>query len=158
MQIELRPVQPEDEQFLYKLYYSVREHELAGLGWEEAAKHAFLQMQFNAQQTHYQTHRALADCALICYDGQPIGQLFVDREDDNIHLLDISLLPEYRNRGLGTRFVQDVVTEADAKGQTTTLYVHTENPAIRLYERFDFKIVNTTGLYYFMQRQPRQIL
>jgi ribosomal protein S18 acetylase RimI-like enzyme len=158
MDITLRPLQSGDEAFLYRLYCSVREDELAAVNLDAAAKETFLQMQFRAQQAHYQTHRIYADYNLIfCYADQPVGQWFVDRgsEEDNLHLLDISLLSEYRNRKIGTYLIQQLVDEADAEGKTITLYVHTDSPAIRLYRRFGFEIVQpgaVVGLYYFMRR------
>jgi ribosomal protein S18 acetylase RimI-like enzyme len=152
MDITLRPLQPGDEAFLYKLYCSVREDELAAVDWDAAAKEAFLQMQFGAQQAHYQTQRAYADYKLIYHADQPVGQWFIDREEENIHLLDISLLAQYRNCGIGTALIGQLVAEADADAKTATLYVHTDSPALRLYQRFGFEIVQPAGLYYFMQR------
>ena len=51
--ISLRPIGPEDEAFLYRVYASTRADELAPLGWDEAQQTAFLRMQFAAQHQYY---------------------------------------------------------------------------------------------------------
>ncbi len=53
MRIELRPVAPEDEPFLRRVYASSRAEELAPVPWDEAQKQAFCDMQFAAQDSHY---------------------------------------------------------------------------------------------------------
>ena len=55
-----------------------------------------------------------------------------------IRLVDISLLPEFRNRGLGTSLLRDLFTEAEAAGKPLTIHVEKFNPAMRLYQRLGF--------------------
>ena len=55
--ITLRPIGPDDEAFLYRVYASTREEELAPLGWNEAQKTAFLRMQFTAQPGSIKLHQ-----------------------------------------------------------------------------------------------------
>jgi len=47
--IDLRAATASDEPFLFALYASTREHELAAWGWEPAQRDAFLRMQWMAQ-------------------------------------------------------------------------------------------------------------
>src|SRR5204863_10048783 len=101
--IALRPITPEDMDFLCRVYASTRQDEMALVtDWSEAQKTAFLQMQFNAQHAHYAEHYAHAQFQIILLDGAPIGRLYVDRRVKEIRIVDISLLPEYRNRGIGS--------------------------------------------------------
>src|SRR6202040_3804824 len=51
--ITLRPIRPEDRGFLFRVYASTREEELALTDWDEEQKRAFLEGQFAAQDTWY---------------------------------------------------------------------------------------------------------
>jgi GNAT superfamily N-acetyltransferase len=54
---------------------------------------------------------------VILVDGQPAGRLYVAREDDEICIVDIALLPEYCNRGIGTTLLGGRQSEAAAAGR-----------------------------------------
>jgi hypothetical protein len=47
--VTLRLVEPDDGEFLYRVYASTRQEELSQTDWDEARKGAFLRMQFDAQ-------------------------------------------------------------------------------------------------------------
>jgi hypothetical protein len=77
--VALRPVEPGDEEFLYRVYASTREEELAQTGWDEAQKAEFLRMQFDAQSSYYEEHYRRAAFSVILSDDHPVGRLYVDR-------------------------------------------------------------------------------
>ena len=101
MKITLRPIEPDDAAFLYRVYASTREAELALVDWDAAQKDAFLRMQFLAQAQHYQANYTDTTYQIILLDGQPVGRLYVARWPGEIRIVDIALLPEYRNMGIG---------------------------------------------------------
>jgi ribosomal protein S18 acetylase RimI-like enzyme len=152
--ITLRPVQPDDESFLYELYCSTRQEELAAWGWDAAQAAIFLQIQYRAQQQHYATHFAQATAQIICYDGRPIGRLVVAGTDEELRLADIALLPAYRNAGIGTLLLEDLLATAAQTGRPVRLHVEAHNRARRLYERLGFTVVAATGPYYLMEKAP----
>ena len=108
-------------------------------------------MQFDAQHAHYQEHYPGAAFDVILVDGQPAGRLYVAREDDEIRIVDIALLPEYRNRGIGTRLLRGLQSEAAAAGKPLSIHVERFNPALRLYERLGFRQIEDQGVYLFME-------
>src|SRR5690348_12707718 len=124
MNSELRPAAPTlDREFLFRLYASTRAHELAPLGWPAAQQDAFLRMQFSAQEQWYQTAYPAAEQQIIQIDAQPIGRMIVLREADTWHLIDISLLPENRGRGVGGKLLRGLIQECTAAGATLRLQV-----------------------------------
>jgi GNAT superfamily N-acetyltransferase len=102
---------------LLAVYASTREPELAAVEWDAAQKAAFVEMQFDAQHAYYQEHYAGAAFDVILVDGQPAGRLFVSREENEIRIVDIALLPEYCNRGIGTTLLRELQSEAAAAGK-----------------------------------------
>jgi|ERR1044071_444436 ribosomal protein S18 acetylase RimI-like enzyme len=138
MSVTLRPVAEGDEAFLLKAYASIRAEELAQVPWSEAQRDAFLKMQFDAQQLHYKTHNPNATHDLILLNTQAIGRLYVARRDREIRILDLTLLPEYRNRGIGTLLIKDMMAEAASAAKPLTIYVESYNPSYQLFKRLGF--------------------
>jgi GNAT superfamily N-acetyltransferase len=138
MSVTLRPVAAEDEPFLLNAYGSVRSAELAQVPWSEAQRNAFLKMQFDAQQLHYETHNPEAAHDIILLNERPIGRLYVARREQEIRILDITILPEYRNQGTGTSLIKELIDEAARVGKPLNIYVEFYNPSLRLFERLGF--------------------
>src|ERR1044071_5136859 len=110
-EIGLRPIGPEDEAFLFEVYASTRAEEMKLVPWSEAQQQEFLRMQFTAQHKHYQTEYPDAEYQIILLNNRLVGRLYVDRRAAEIRILDVTLLPEYRNRGIGTPLIQALITE-----------------------------------------------
>jgi ribosomal protein S18 acetylase RimI-like enzyme len=152
--VTLRPVELGDEGFLYRVYASTRLEELAQTGWSEALRETFLRQQFDAQSRYYREHYQEASFDVILADGSPIGRLYVARWPEEIRIVDIALLPEYRNAGIGTKLLEDLISESEASMKPLSIHVERFNPALRLYERLGFREVEDKGVYLLMQRAP----
>ncbi len=133
--LDLREATPEDEPFLLEVYASTRIEELQGFGWGDDQLRAFIKMQFLARERSYPR----VDSRIILLNGLPVGRMLVDRSDTSILLRDIELLTEYRNAGIGSRLIHDLMTEAAAAGKPIKLHVMSLSPAVRLYERLGFR-------------------
>lgn len=152
--IALRPASEEDEPFLYRVYASTREDELSAVPWDDRQKEEFLRFQYRAQNTHYKQHYTGAAFDVILVDGRAAGRLYVARWPDQIRIIDIALLTEYRRQGIGAQLLEDLIEEAGRKGLPVGIHVEINNPALRLYERLGFRILNENGPYYLMERPP----
>jgi len=146
----LREATLEDEQFLFEVYASTRQDELAGLGWDDSQKRDFLKMQFLARQRSYPR----VNDRIIILDGLPIGRMLIDRNDEEILLKDIALLTEYRNRGLGTILIHELMDEASVSGKAIRLHVLATSAAVRLYERLGFSRTGFEAAYLEMKWSP----
>lgn len=149
--LTLRPVVTEDESFLVRVYASTRAEELARVPWNDEQREAFVKMQFDAQLQHYQSNFPTALHHVIEHDGQAIGRLYVLRTDDFIRILDITLLPEFRNRGFAIPLIKDLMDEAAATHKPLRIYVESFNPALNLFERLGFKQVGEQGMHLLME-------
>src|SRR5437870_13781750 len=92
MAVTLRPVRENDENFLLELYASTRAEELAITPWSPDQKQEFLRMQFDAQTRYYRQAFPEMDYRIVIHDGVPAGRFIVLRREDELRLLDISLL------------------------------------------------------------------
>ena len=154
MAVTRRPIRPDDEDFLYSVYAGTRTDELAVVDWDEARKTAFLKMQFAAQHKHYQEHFPQAAFEIVLLDGHPIGRLYVDRREDEIRLIDIALLPEYRNGGIGTALLQELLAEATKARKPLRIHVERFNRALRLYAHLGFATIAEHGAYFLLEWAP----
>jgi ribosomal protein S18 acetylase RimI-like enzyme len=152
--ISLRPECPEDQEFLFALYASTRDEEMKLVSWPDSQKHAFLKMQFELQSTHYHQYYPSASYQIILSQGRPIGRLYIHRTENQILLIDIALLPQHRRTGIGGQLLGGLLAEARATQKTVAIHVERNNPALRLYTRLGFRVIEDKGMYYYMEWNP----
>jgi GNAT superfamily N-acetyltransferase len=151
----LRPLLAEDEEFSFKVYASTRADEMNLVDWSDQQKQAFLRMQFKAQGQHYRNHYPTAQYYVIQRDGVDAGRLFRDLSGKELLLMDIVLLPQYRNAGIGTEIIKELIKEAGQLGLPLVLHVEFFNPVISLYTRLGFvKTREVNAVYHEMVWTP----
>lgn len=153
--ISLRPTTLEDNEFLYRVYASTRQEELAQVDWDAAQKEAFLRMQFGAQAKFYAENYDGAQFQIVLFNDTPVGRMYVARWGKEIRIMDIALLPEYRGRGIGSTLLREILAEGQARGLPVTIHVERFNPAQRLYDRLGFRVAEDKGVYYLLEWTPR---
>ncbi len=155
LSFSLRPVQPDDEAFLYALYGSTRAEEMAAWNWSEAQQEAFLRLQFSAWQQQFRQQSALSDDRIILIGEQPGGRIIVIRTELEIRLAEIALLPEHRRRGIGSALIEELQREAQTARKPLRLHVLASNEAVRWYERLGFVRCGGNGVYLLMEWLPK---
>ena len=150
LDLVLREATPADEPFLLEVYASTRLEELEPFGWDDNQKQAFIKMQFMAREKTYPR----ADSRIILLNGQPVGRMLVDRGEATILLRDIAILTEYRNVGIGSQLIKDLMKEATVAAKPITLHVVSTSPAVRLYERLGFRRIDNGAAYLEMKWVP----
>jgi GNAT superfamily N-acetyltransferase len=143
---------PGDDGFLLALYASTRRAELAGFGWPELAQDAFIRMQFDAQSRYYRQTFPDADYSVICLDGERAGRLIVDRRGDEMHIVDIALMPQCRGLGVGGGLIRRLLAEADAGRLSVSLHVLRGSAACQFWERAGFAPRGGDEAYLAMER------
>jgi GNAT superfamily N-acetyltransferase len=152
--IGLRPAVPADEPFLYRVFASDRALQLRLVGWDDDQKAALLRMQFIAQNASYRQAFPGSAYEVILNGGQLAGRLFLHRGTNLIRVVDIGLLPEHRNQGIGGALLKAVQDEAADGNKPVRLRVESLNRAVRLYERLDFASIGTDGAHIEMEFVP----
>lgn len=137
-QISLRSATPEDDPFLFELYAGTRSDELVAVGWNDRQREAFLRMQFEIQRRG----RPYGDNNIVLLEERRIGQFELRRTEEAIFLVDITIVPEFRNQGIGAKLINDLIEESTLTGKPIHLHVLASNFAKRLYERLGFVVVD----------------
>ena len=141
-EVVLRPATPEDYEEMVLVYASTREPELAQVTWWD-----------DAQKTEYDARYPDAQYDVIVLEGRTAGRVWIGRDADEIHMLDITVLPWAQGRGVGTAIVKTLVEEARASGKHLRHMVFVLNEgARRLYERLGFVVFDEAG----GARRPRR--
>jgi ribosomal protein S18 acetylase RimI-like enzyme len=108
-------------------------------------------MQYNARRSSYAAAYPDVQESVIVGSGAAIGSIIVHRGMDEIRLVDISLLTEYRDRGIGTRLISDLKSECERSGAPLRLSVLRNNLATHLYERLEFRVIGEDPMYIEME-------
>ena len=150
----MRSVQPEDRSFLVELYKSSRGDDLRGLGWDEQRISEFLDMQYEAQQNFYDNDYRDATDELILLADKPIGRLMIESRPHEIRCIELALLPEYREHGLGTEIIQKLQEKARREKKPLRLQVIRFSRAVNLFDRLGFVRTSETGTHFQMEWTP----
>lgn len=154
--LTLRPVIDADEAFLVAVYGSTRDAELSQAKWQPGQRELFLKSQFDAQRLEYTYRFPDAEYHVILVDDQPAGRIWIGRDKEQIRLLDIALLPEFQNRGVGTLLLNRLIHEAVIAGKPLRHMVFVLNDnADRFYERLGFVMIEDLGAYKHMEWRAR---
>ena len=133
------------------LYASTRAAELELTNWSKPQKLAFTDRQFDLQRQHYRTYYPATQWCVLEDNGVPMGRLYLERRATTLLIIDIALLPQWRDRGLGTALLEWVCAQANAAGKSVTVAVEKNNRAQTLYRRLGFREIADHGVYWDMQ-------
>jgi ribosomal protein S18 acetylase RimI-like enzyme len=144
-----------DREFLLRVYADSRD-DVQALPWPEAERRRFIEMQFEAQQLDYGRRFPDSDHSILLVDGERVGRLWVGRWPDELRLLDIALLVERRNQGIGTIVVRRLQDSAvSARLPLRHSVFKTNTGALRFYGRLGFEVVEDFDMYVLMEWTDR---
>jgi len=84
----------------------------------------------------------------IVIDNKVVGCLLITSKDDGILLDEIFIEEYYRNNGIGTNIIKNILSNNDI----VYLWVYKDNiKAINLYKRLGFIVINETDTRYYMK-------
>lgn len=149
MKLKLRPIREGDQTFLFHVFATTRPDITLGLPPEQAQE--MMRMQYQAQARHYNQVFPRAQYSIILAEDHKIGRLYVDRNETEIRILDIALLPDFRGQGLGTRLVQELQEEAKLAGVPLRIHVELGSREISFYERLGFEKIGEIPSHQHME-------
>jgi len=141
----LRPAQPEDEQFLFRLFAETQEY-LAAFRSNAELYASLIEMQYQGRKQSYSAEYPCAADAILYLEDEargalPVGRILVDSKPERWRVVDLAVLAAHRGRGLGSWALRLCQQQCQAAGAKLTLAVKPDNRARRLYERLGFRVV-----------------
>lgn len=142
----------EELEFLFEVYASSRLEEVEAWGWEENQIVQFLQMQFLCQQRSYEFQYPNLQTIIIDYQCNKAGRLLLAELERKFIIIDITLLPGFQNKGVGTKIISKLLEKAKEQNKVVQLSVfYSNDKAKKLYERLGFRQVGMDQMYILME-------
>lgn len=110
-------------------------------------------MQFDAQQQHYQSYYPNASLSIINWNERRIGRLYAAELADEIRIIDITILPKYRNQGIGTKLVTDILQSGAELAKPVQIYIESFNRSAQLFSRLGFEPVSELDVHVLWRRE-----
>jgi GNAT superfamily N-acetyltransferase len=131
----LRPARPEDEDFLFALFVTSRERELSALPLPPDQAESFARMQYRSQLAGFRhVHPGAVELVVETAEG-PVGRIVLEDRPGELWVVDLALMPDHRNAGLGAALLRHCMKRAVAERLVMRGSVTPYNPARRLYAR-----------------------
>ena len=142
MEITVRPATAGDVNFCcqthHLAYRDVVERQFGG--WDESLQDGFFAKAWDA--LHFQ---------IIESDDHPAGCFCCERQQEQILLLEIFLLPAYQGSGIGSELIRREQCAATKLGIPIRLRVLKANQARRLYQRLGFRETGEDTTHFLME-------
>ncbi len=78
---------------------------------------------------------------LVQHNSLIIGAVKLNELADSVEIMQIQIHPQFQNGGFGKKVIEQIISGAEEK--EVKLSVLKDNPALRLYQRLGFEIVDT---------------
>lgn len=145
-----------DSEFFMELFGEIKSSELHLDLWPEAFRIQMIEMQYNAFMQSINSEFPKHYDYLILFKSEKAGRLQLDKNEQGFRIINISLLNSFRNKGLGTTIIKEILSEASNKNTPVFLEVDKVNPAFNLYNRLGFKIIQQDEIKYSMKYTPEK--
>ncbi len=112
-----------------------------------------VQFQLDAQRQQYSSTFPSANDYIIEFDENSIGRILISKDDEKIHIVDISILPKWQCQGAGRSVVSQVVAGACEEQLPTELSVLKQSRAVGFYQRLGFHVIGESDFYFAMRHE-----
>jgi GNAT superfamily N-acetyltransferase len=147
----LKPVRPDDNDFLYDVFCTTWQDEVAALPNQNLARHV-LRIQHTAQERRFDNRYAGHRRFVVTHDGERVGRFYLFASGSMLTIVDLTLLPEFRRRGIGTQLVRDLMREASADGHRISMRVARRNEmSMDVYASLGFELVASDDLDHYFE-------
>lgn len=142
LNIELIPAKDSDYEILKNIHHiTLKSHISKIWGWDEEFQNNYFKENFDEKNIQ-----------LIYQTGRVAGYLQSWQSQRKIALVNLLVLPQYQNLGIGTEIIKNLQEEAEKDFKQLELGVFKVNTsAKRLYERLGFKIFDESKTHFLMR-------
>ena len=152
--ITTRTATEHDDAFLFALFKAVRSGEFAHAALEPAQLDLLIGIQYAGQKQSYGTQYPGGN-SIVLLDGEPVGRIWLFRGPAEHHLVDVALMPEFQNRGIGSILIAEAIAAARSAGVRLCCSIALTNGAsLRFHQRLGFQVVGHDEIYYDLAVYP----
>jgi ribosomal protein S18 acetylase RimI-like enzyme len=138
---DFRAATTEDEGFLFEVFCSAWEREALALPDPGLVRH-FLRIQYTSQQDRLGARFPRLGRHVVTDHGKPVGYLLLQDTAASLQLVDLALLPAFRDAGLGTEVVRELMWRCGVDGRPLGVRVDRRSErAGSICERLGFRLV-----------------
>lgn len=142
----LRPATNDDYSFLRELHHRA---------YREVVTRQFGRWDERAQDEWFELSLRDAEFFVVELGSAAVGALARKRQPECLHLVELQIVPEHQNHGLGSALLRELLAEARSATLPVRLRVLHENHRARhLYERHGFVVTATMPTHYLMEWKP----
>jgi ribosomal protein S18 acetylase RimI-like enzyme len=153
--LTLRPVRADDHEFLSRLFYSVHSEKLNPTHLNAEEKHRLIGLMYQGFARHYSAIEPCADDRIVLVNNECIGRMILLQTREEIRLADLAILPQYRQRGIGSALIGQLQTESLISNRPLRLHVARFDRALRLYQRLGFYKIEVAEPYLHLEWTKR---
>ena len=150
----VRPCVPSDDPFLYDVFATTWESEVAALPNQNLAQHV-LRIQHIAQERRFASRFPGYQRFVVLADGRSAGRLYVLERGATLHVVDLTLMPELRSRGIGTTLLRDLLALATREDRSISMQLGRRNRrSTDFYASLGFRLVAVDDLDNHLEWSP----
>ena len=147
MEVDRRCATPDDESLARRLHES---------GYRDVVVRQFGKWDSEQQEGFFVAKWFPEKYAILLCNQVPCGYLWVEDTEDSVTIMEIVVLPEYHNRGIGSQVLKEEMARARARGVPVMLRVLKESRAISLYSRLGLREYDRTETHILMKWEDNQ--
>lgn len=142
MEYKLRKVRDTDFDFIYQVKKrSIHDYVHSIWGWNE-----------DYQQNDFKHDFNLNDFKVIVVKQEDVGFIQTHQFQNHMHITEIHILPNYQGNHIGSRIIQQIILDAKRSHNILHIGCFKQNQRAKaLYERFGFKLTETTDTHYLFE-------
>lgn len=111
--------------------------------WDEALQDEFFRLEWEAHPVE-----------ILEWSGERTGWVIVEDREEDVHLRELIVHPDFQGRGVGTALLHDVMQHAGMRQVPVHLGTFVLNRALSLYLRLGFAEIDRTDTHIILRWQP----
>jgi ribosomal protein S18 acetylase RimI-like enzyme len=104
-----------------------------------------------AQDNFFADDWCAATHQIVIYENVLCGYICLEYRDEDIHIRELVIDPEFQGKGIGTFLLREVINDAEARQVPVRLATQRANRAITLYRKLGFREFERTATHILME-------
>lgn len=154
--IFLRAIDQNELEVLFKIFSDCRLYSLNDANLCQSQHDDIVRQQFDLEAYHYKQLFPNAQYYFICLGDSVVGRVYVSIENQQMRILDIGILSNYRRQGIARSVLTHILSESSQNVESISLQVSWfSQEAFNLYQSLGFECVQSTGIGYEMKYKTK---